>query len=206
MPGRPRPPVAAVLISSPANCPEELAPAEVDRRRGGGRRRRGRRRGARRRGGRLRLARGHRDGRIGGGRARPRHVGRLARPGIAGGVGQSGTSMRDGPSVLDDAGHSPALEPVAALEELELDQEREADHLALEPLDQFDRAVDRAAGREQVVDDQDLLTRRDRVAVDLERVRAVFERIFDGDRLGRQLAQLADGDETRRPAGRPSAR
>ena len=65
--------------------------------------------------------------------------------------------MRDGPSVLDDAGDPTSLEPVAALEELELDEEREADDLALEPLDQLDRALDRAAGREQVVDDQDLL-------------------------------------------------
>ena len=35
----------------------------------------------------------------------------------------------------------------------------------------------------------------DRVAVDLERVRAVLERVLDGDRLGRQLAQLAHRHE-----------
>ena len=67
----------------------------------------------------------------------------------------------------------------------------EADDLALEPLDQLDRALDRAARREQVVDDQDLLAGLDRVAVDLERVRAVFEGVLDRDRLGRELAQLA---------------
>ena len=110
------------------------------------------------------------------------------------------------PSVLDDAGDAPAFEPVAALEEVELDEEREADDLALEPLDELDRALDRAAGREQVVDDQDLLAGLDRVAVDLERVRAVLEGVLDGDRLGRQLAQLADRDEPRVRAGRPSAR
>src|SRR6185369_9914816 len=101
-----------------------------------------------------------------------------------------GTSMRDGPSVLDDARHPTSLEPVAALEELELNEEREADHLALEPFDQLDRPVHGTACGEQVVDDQHLLTRRDRIAVDLEGVGSVLERIFDGDRLRRQLAQL----------------
>ena len=43
-------------------------------------------------------------------------------------------SLRAG-SVLDDAGDAPAVEAVAALEELELDEERQADDLALEPLD-----------------------------------------------------------------------
>ena len=69
------------------------------------------------------------------------------------------------------------------------------DDLALQPLDQLDRALDRAAGRQQVVDDEDLLAGLDRVAVDLEGVRPVLEGVLDGDRLGRQLAQLADRDE-----------
>ena len=64
-----------------------------------------------------------------------------------------------GRSVLDDAGHAPALESVATLQEFELDQEGEADDLALESLDELDRPVDGAAGGEQVVDDQDLLAR-----------------------------------------------
>ena len=97
------------------------------------------------------------------------------------------------PSVPDDAGHAPAAEPVAALEEVELDQEREADDLALEPLDQLDRALDRAAGREQVVDDQDPLAGLDRVAVDLERVRAVLEGVLDGDVSAGSLPSLRTG-------------
>ena len=60
---------------------------------------------------------------------------------------------------------------------------------------ELDRALDRAAGRQEVVDDQHLLARLDRVAMDLERVRAVFERVLDGDRLGRQLAELPDRDQ-----------
>src|SRR5450631_2030671 len=97
--------------------------------------------------------------------------------------------------VADDALDPDALEPVASLEELELDEEAQANDLALEPLDQVDRAADRAAGGEQIVDHQDPLAGLDRVAMDLERVRSIFERVLDGDRLGRQLAQLADRNE-----------
>ena len=50
-------------------------------------------------------------------------------------------------------------EALAALQEEQLDQEREADDLCLERLDQLDRAQDRAAGGEQVVDDEHLLAR-----------------------------------------------
>ncbi len=53
----------------------------------------------------------------------------------------------------------------------------------------------RPAGRQEVVDDEHLLTRLDRVAMDLEGVRSVLERVLDGDRLGRELAQLAHGHE-----------
>src|SRR5215204_3886086 len=79
-----------------------------------------------------------------------------------------------GSSVLDDAGDAASFQAVATLEEAELDQEAQADDLALETLDELDRALDRAARREQVVHDQDLLARLDRVAVDLERVGPVL--------------------------------
>src|SRR5262249_52527055 len=95
-------------------------------------------------------------------------------------------------SVLDDAGDAAAVEPVAALQEVQLDEEREADDVALQALDELDRALHRAAGGQEVVDDQDLLAGLDRVAVDLERVRPVFEGVLDGDRLRRQLAELPD--------------
>src|SRR4051812_5302434 len=98
-------------------------------------------------------------------------------------------------SVLDDARDAPAVEAIPTLEEVELDEERQTDDVALQPLDELDRALDGAAGREEVVDDEDLLPRLDRVAVDLERVRAVLEGVLHGDRLRRQLAQLAHRDE-----------
>jgi hypothetical protein len=61
------------------------------------------------------------------------------------------------------------------VEELELDEEGQSDDVTLQPLDELDRALDGAAGRQQVVDDEDLLAGLDRIAVDLEGVRAVLE-------------------------------
>src|SRR5438093_4422089 len=110
-----------------------------------------------------------------------RRLPRSAASGSASGV-DTGAS-----SVLDDAGDSPSIEALPTLEELELDEERETDDLALEPLDELDRPLHGPARRQQVVDDQHLLARLDRVAVDLERVRAVLERVLDRDGLGRQL-------------------
>src|SRR5450759_1141419 len=98
-------------------------------------------------------------------------------------------------SVRDDRGDRVAGEPVAALEEPELDEERQSDDLALESLDQLHRPVDGPTRCEQVVHDEDLLARLDRVAVDLQRVGSVFERVLDADGLRRQLAQLAYGYE-----------
>src|SRR5262245_10008429 len=57
-------------------------------------------------------------------------------------------SLGVGGSVLDDARDAASVEAVAALQEVELDEERQPDDLALEPLHELDRALDRAAGRE----------------------------------------------------------
>src|SRR3954454_20784768 len=100
-------------------------------------------------------------------------------------------------SVFDDAVGPVSIEALTPLEELELDQEREPNHLCLELAHQVDRSEHRAAGGEQVVHDEDSLPRKDRVLVHFERVRAVLERVLHADRLGGQLAELADGDETR---------
>src|SRR5262249_3626929 len=60
-----------------------------------------------------------------------------------------------------------------------------------------DRRARGAAGREQVVDDQHLLSLVDRVAVHLEAVGAVFERVAHADRRVRKLPDLAYGNEAR---------
>ncbi|MNC85312.1 hypothetical protein D3C83_09030 [compost metagenome] len=60
----------------------------------------------------------------------------------------------------------------------------------------------RAAGREHVVDDEDLLARADGVLVDLERVLAVLEVVRFLEGLRWQLAGLADRYEARADAMR----
>src|SRR5664280_410232 len=108
------------------------------------------------------------------------------------------SSVKDPPpprsdSVGDDRGDRVAGEPVAALEEPELDEEGQSDNLALESLDQLHRPIDGPARCEQIVHDKDLLARLDRVAVDLQGVGSVLERVLDADGLRRQLAKLAYG-------------
>ena len=98
-----------------------------------------------------------------------------------------------------------AVEAVAAVEESELDEEREAHDLAAEPLDEAEGRRGRAAGREDVVDDEHLLAGRDRVAVDLEQVGAVLELVLLALDLPRELARLADGARIRPRAGRRPA-
>src|SRR5438034_6162783 len=95
-------------------------------------------------------------------------------------------SVQLGRSVLDDARDAPAVQAVASLEEVELDEEAETDDLALQSLDQLDRALDGPARGQQVIDDEHPLPGADRVTMDLERVRAILEGVLDGDRLGRQ--------------------
>src|SRR5881296_2412812 len=104
----------------------------------------------------------------------------------------------DASSVVDDEGmEREALELVAAVEEGELDQERHADDVAPELLDQPERRGHRAARGEQVIDGEYALPRLDRVLVDGERVAPVLELVLDLDGLARELTELPHGDETR---------
>jgi len=54
-----------------------------------------------------------------------------------------------------------------------------------------------AARVQQIVDHEHPRAARDGVGMDLDRIRAVFQRIFFGEFLAGQFAGLADGDETR---------
>src|SRR5581483_8190021 len=94
-----------------------------------------------------------------------------------------------------------ARELLAAAEELELDDERQADDLAAELLDQLDRRLRRAAGREHVVVDQHPLPRDDRVRVYLQGVEPVLERVLRRHGPPRQLPGLSRRDE---PAAEPA--
>ena len=80
----------------------------------------------------------------------------------------SGT-VQFGPSglVLEERAHVVALELFAAGEELQLDDEGEADDRPAQLFDEADDGRGRAAGREQVVGDDDAVARADGVAVHL---------------------------------------
>ena len=109
-------------------------------------------------------------------------------------------STAPGEAALSTAGRrAPAMprQLAAAVQRDELDQERQRVHFAAEPLDQIGGRARRAAGGEQVVDDQHPLPLLHRVVVDLERVGAVLEVVGRADAGRRQLARLAH----RREAG-----
>src|SRR5678809_1252351 len=74
------------------------------------------------------------------------------------------------------------LDPLAAAEVVELDDERALDDLGAHLLEQAQRGVRGAAGREQIVDDEDALALGDGVDVDLDLARAVLQRVLVRDR------------------------
>ncbi len=83
----------------------------------------------------------------------------------------------------------------AAAEIGQIDDEGGADHLGVQPAQQLDRGLRRAAGGDQIVDQQHRLAGADRVLMHLDDVDAVFELVILADGLGRQLALLADRHE-----------
>ena len=92
--------------------------------------------------------------------------------------------------------HRHALQPGAAMQELELDQEECRARPRAEFLDQLDRRGRRAAGRQQVVDQHHPLARRQRVGEHFHGRFAVLQRVGNGVGLPGQLAGLAHRDET----------
>src|SRR5579875_201606 len=89
-----------------------------------------------------------------------------------------------------------ARQRVAAREVDQLDQKSIPHHLGAEALQQPPGRGGGPPGREEIVDDQDPLPGVDGVAVDLERVRPVLERVFLGILVAGKLAGLANRDET----------
>src|SRR3954453_1238486 len=98
-------------------------------------------------------------------------------------------------SVGDQAEDLERLEPGAALEEGQLDDEGAGDDLGAGPLDQVAAGTHGAAGGQDVVDQEDTAAGAERVGVDLEAVVAVFELVVERDRGIRKLARLADRHE-----------
>src|SRR6266853_1367802 len=85
---------------------------------------------------------------------------------------------------------------VAALEEIELNDELEADDFAAQLADQLRHRRRSPASGEHVIDNQDATADFDGVAMDLQHVGAVFELIFDALRRRGELPGLAHGDES----------
>src|SRR2546428_7422955 len=101
----------------------------------------------------------------------------------------------DASSVVDDEGmEREALELVAAVEEGELDQERHADDVAPELLDQPERRGHRTARGEQVIDGEYALPRLHRVLAKGDRVAPSLEPVLYLDGPPRPPADLPHGD------------
>jgi len=83
----------------------------------------------------------------------------------------------------------------AALEEVEFDSEADTDNFSAEFFYELHRRLHRAAGGEEVVDDEDALAGLDGVEMDFEGVGAVLEVVADFGRGGGEFFGLADRDE-----------
>ncbi len=64
------------------------------------------------------------------------------------------------------------------------------------PADEIDRRLHRSAGRDEIIEHCNALTRRDRVGLHFNRVAAVFEVIGKPHGLAGQLALFADHRKT----------
>src|ERR1700733_2099215 len=78
------------------------------------------------------------------------------------------------------------LEPLAAAEEAQLDQEGTTGDLGSQACDEVAHPACGAAGGQQVVVDEHPRTRSERVGMPLERVDSVLEDVLHADRVGRQ--------------------
>src|SRR5262245_38946177 len=100
-----------------------------------------------------------------------------------------------GISILDQGVRVDVAEALPAAQEDGLEDERARRDVPADSADELERRVHRAAGREQVVDQEHALPARDRIDVDLDRVGAVLELVALRRGLPRQLARLADRNE-----------
>ena len=95
---------------------------------------------------------------------------------------------------------------LSPLEPFQFDQEIEAHDFSPELPDQTDRGFGRPPRRQEIIDDQDTLSRTDRIPVDCQGIRSVLKAVFYFETIGRQLPRLADRDEPgAKPAGQHAA-
>lgn len=89
-----------------------------------------------------------------------------------------------------------AGEFIASLQALQLNQKIEPDDRATKLTNEMDRCFRRSSGRQQVVDNQHLLSDFDRVTVHREAVISVFEAILYFIAISRKFSRLANRDES----------
>jgi hypothetical protein len=94
---------------------------------------------------------------------------------------------------------------VGSAEVGQIDDERATDNLGSGLFEKLDGGEAGASGGDEIVDDDDVLASLDGVLVDLDAVRAVFERVVLADDVPRQLALLSHGDEAYRELMRDGA-
>src|SRR5580704_17662974 len=98
--------------------------------------------------------------------------------------------------VLNEGEDVDAVQFFAAVEEGELDGEGGAFDDASELLDELDGGGGGATGGEKIVADDDALAMLYGVFVNLERVRAVLERVGDAGGFGGEFFRLSNRDES----------
>src|SRR5579862_8366363 len=98
--------------------------------------------------------------------------------------------------VVEQGHYVVALELVAAVKEIEFDDEGEACDLSAERAREFGGGFGGASGGEQVVDNENFFAGADGVLVHFERVGAVFQCVIEFDSFGGELADFADGNES----------
>src|SRR5215472_16391304 len=88
------------------------------------------------------------------------------------------------------------FEFVPAFQEVEFYGKAQAADVSAELLHEFHSCFHRAAGGEEVIDDDHVLPRFDGIKVDLQRIRPVFQVIGDTRYRRGQLARFAYWDES----------
>src|SRR6266404_4943598 len=88
-----------------------------------------------------------------------------------------------------------SFQPLAAAVIRQIDHEAAFHHDSAHLLDQLRSRFGSAAGGDQVVQQQHAVARADRIDVDFDPIATVFELVVVPDRLGRELAFLADRNE-----------
>ena len=91
---------------------------------------------------------------------------------------------------------------VASPQTLQFNQKIEPDNRAAKLTDKMDGRFCRSSGRQQVVDDQHMLSDLDRVTMHCKAVLSILKTIFHFVTISRKFARLSDRDESSPETGR----